>query len=213
MPLPICAVALILLMDVSASVNDEGYRMQQVGTAKALLSPDVQSQVRGGAPIAVEVIQWDTTQRIVVPWRILSDAADVQAFSNVVAGTARTNPDGFAYTYMKSAITFASKTLEEAPCDATRQVIDVSGDGKDNEPDIEETGMNLARANAAQHGVTINGLPIVNDEPDVASYYQDHVVTPDGFVVEADGFDDVERAMRRKLFAEIAGVKPAFSWA
>jgi Ca-activated chloride channel homolog len=212
MPPIACAVALILLMDVSASVNADGYHLQQEGTAKAFLSSDVQAQVRGGAPVAVEVIQWDATQRIVLPWRILSDGKDVQAFSSDIARAERTY-DGFGFTYLHSAITFGTKAMEDAPCATERHVIDISGDGKDNQPGGEENAMSIARTSATDHGVTINGLPIINNEPDVVAYYQDNVVTPDGFVVQANGFEDVERAMRRKLFAEIAGVRPSFSWA
>ena len=62
-------------------------------------------------------------------------------------------------------------------------------------------------------GVTINGLPIVNDRPnfgvqrgrDLVPYYRDAVIGgPGAFLVVADDFEAFGTAVRRKLIQEIA---------
>ncbi len=91
--------------------------------------------------------------------------------------------------------------MNRAPCEASRKVIDISGDGRNNDGSVSPDDMRIiARAN----DVVINGLPIRGDEPDVADYYREHVVTEDGFVTEAKSFDDFAAAIRTKLLTEIS---------
>jgi hypothetical protein len=71
------------------------------------------------------------------------------------------------------------------------------------------------RDRALAGGIVINGLPIINDRPqvygyppfpDLDIYYEDCVIGgPGAFVVVADGFKDFARAVLRKLVTEIAG--------
>jgi hypothetical protein len=82
-----------------------------------------------------------------------------------------------------------------------RKVIDISGDGRNNDGRMAPDDM---RRRARSRGVTINGLPILGDEPDVADYYRTHVVTEDGFVIEAKSFDDLAAAIRYKLMMEVS---------
>lgn len=203
----LCSVALVLLQDVSGSVNDDRYKLQRDGTADAFLSPDVMQSVRPDAPLAITVIEWSSSQQTVVPWRILRSTADLQKARNDLAQAPRVSS---ALTGLGDALAAGVKAFESAPCDAERQVIDISGDGATN------TGQDPAPARAAAQkaGITINGLPIWNEgEPLIADYYRNSVVTPDGFVVEAHGFADVARAMTHKLSAEISGILPTTEWA
>jgi hypothetical protein len=67
-------------------------------------------------------------------------------------------------------------------------------------------------------GIVINGLPIINDRPningyprlpDLDLYYEDCVRGGAGsFIVVAHGFEDFAQAILRKLVTEIAGRTP-----
>ncbi len=109
---------------------------------------------------------------------------------------------------MSGGIEFSRRTLAEAPWEATRRVIDVSGDGVNNSgPPVEE-----ARDRAVAEGI-INGLPILNDHPTFGrmppvpldEYYRESVIGgPESFVIAVEEFDSFGVAVRRKLIREIA---------
>jgi len=111
------------------------------------------------------------------------------------------------------------RVLAECPFETTRRVVDVSGDGPNNNgPPAEGERDQLVEA-----GVTINGLPIVNERPNfgvqpgagLEAYYRNAVIGgPGAFLVVAQDFESLGAAIRRKLIQEIAGrdedVVPAF---
>ncbi len=194
-----CAVALLLLVDVSGSVSPENHRLQREGIAAALRAPALARVVEADAPLAVSLIEWDSTQATVLPWRVLSSAHDLDSAAAAVLEAPRAGEYGS--TYLGDAIAAGIAALADAPCQADRLVLDVSGDGASN----GGADPAAARDRAGALGIQINGLPIVTpSEPGVADWYRDHVATPDGFVIVADGFNDVARAMRRKVVLEIA---------
>ena len=90
-------------------------------------------------------------------------------------------------------------------------MLDISGDGRNN------SGGNLgpARARALALGITINGLPIMNDRPNpyglpidrkLDEYYKTKVIGGRGaFIIVAKGFEAFAEAIRAKLVREIAG--------
>ena len=80
-------------------------------------------------------------------------------------------------------------------------VIDVSGDGSGNSTlDV------AARNRAVANGVTINGLPIGGTS--LQSYYQNYVITSDGFVEAAANFTDFNDAVRNKIRIETGTIDP-----
>jgi hypothetical protein len=59
-------------------------------------------------------------------------------------------------------------------------------------------------------GITINGLAILNEEPELDRYYGESVIGGDeAFVVTAADYDDFARALRAKLVREVAGARMA----
>lgn len=195
----LCAVALALLVDVSGSVSAEHHRMQRQGIASALREPAMARVVEGEGPLALSLIEWDSTQTTVLTWRVLRSTADLHAAAAEIEAAPRAGV--FGATHVGEAIEAGLAAMERAPCQADRAVLDVSGDGESNGG--RDTG--TARDRAAALGVQINGLPIVTvAEPALADWYRAHVATPDGFVIVADGFENVARAMRRKIVLEVA---------
>jgi len=88
-------------------------------------------------------------------------------------------------------------------------VIDVSGDGANN----QGRPVTQARDAALAEGITINGLPIINErpnpfgrvEPPLEEYYIENVICGEGaFVIRADDFQSFGNAVMAKLIREIA---------
>lgn len=192
-----CALALVLLLDVSLSVHPNDYVLQRDGVAQAFADASVQQIIHREGGIAITVIEWATQQRVVIPWRHVTHITQVQQFSQEVALLQRSMS---GYTGIGDAIQAGMDSLVNVPCEPERIVFDVSGDGVNNQGPIAE----IARDAAQAQGIQINGLPILNNpEIDLESYYRSSVITSDGFVVVADGFGDFSRAIRRKLVMEI----------
>ena len=94
-----------------------------------------------------------------------------------------------------------------------RRVIDISGDGPNNNG-APVTG---ARDEALEKGIIINGLPIMVKEPSYSTmdidnldwYYEDCVIGgPGSFVVSIKDRDKFKEAIRTKLLLEVAGRTP-----
>ena len=104
-------------------------------------------------------------------------------------------------TSISGAIDYAMTLFPKSPFRAPRRVIDVSGDGSNN----RGRSVTLARDEAVDAGVVINGLPILALEPDLGRYYQNSVIGgPGAFVVTAKDFETFGEAILKKLIAEIA---------
>lgn len=204
-------LVLVLAMDVSSSVDHREFDLQKHGMALAFRHPLVAKAISEGhhKRIAVATVQWAgyTEQRIVLPWRVIGSAAEAIAYAKRLETMGRAYPDGA--THIKGIIQFGSEMALSAPFSALRRVIDISGDGVDNvsgpPPAAARTAaVRAARTAAVRAGVTINGLAIANEVPDLTSYYRDAVIGgPSAFVLTARNYDDYPRAILRKLIREI----------
>jgi hypothetical protein len=193
-----CALALVLLLDVSASISSERFALQRDATAAALRDPAVQHAIVAQAPIAATVLQFGSGAWVAVPWRRIADAVDAAQFAAALATMPRM---GGGATHVGDAIAAALVALDGAPCPFERAVIDISGDGAGN-GGVPPAG---PLAEAAERGITVNALPIVTDaEPELEAWFRANAITPDGRVFPADwaGF---ARAIRAKLVFEVAG--------
>lgn len=206
---------LVLAVDVSRSIDDDEARLQRQGYIEALANPRVLAAIRAGTSGAiglayVEWAGWDY-QRLVVPWARIGGEADARRFGEAIAEAPRV---AMRWTSVSGALSFSLDALAAAPFEGTRQVIDVSGDGVNNSGPPAE----LYRDRAVASGITINGLPIINDRPTFGRlppvpldvYYRDSVIGGAGaFLVVAEDFDDFRKAVLRKLVREIAAVQPS----
>lgn len=211
-----CRLALVLAMDVSASVDAGEFALQQRGTALALLSPSVQGALLGdpGAPVAIAVFLWSGVddQEVIAGWTVIDGAATLEAFAARIAA----HPRGAARsgrTATGSALMHAERLMRSAPpCE--RQVVDLATDGTFNAGIAPEA----VRAQPAFADITVNALAIAGGQvPDwrddgtvetaLAAYLERFVIHgPGAFVEDAQGYDDFERAMTRKLERELAGM-------
>ena len=205
-------VLLVLAVDVSRSVDEDEAKLQREGYRSAVSDPAVVEAIRGGmiGALGLAYVEWAGAeyQKLVLPWQRIRTMADAQGWSEKLAEAPRAS---LSWTSISGAIDFSRKVMAEAPFEGTRKVIDVSGDGVNNSGGPVEA----ARDRAIADGITINGLPIVNDRPTFGrmppvpldEYYRDSVVGGNGaFVIVAEDFNSFGQAVKRKLIREIAAL-------
>ncbi len=194
---------LALAVDVSGSVDHTEFALQVQGLSVAFRHPSVAAAIEatGPAGIAVAVVQWSCPgrQARVVDWTWLRSAADARRLAGRIAAMGRR----FAgETSIEFALRFAMRELAANDYNARRSVIDISGDGRSHQGD-DTAGV---RDRVVAAGITINGLAILNEAPDLDSYYREAVVGgPGSFLMIADDYQDFVTAIRRKLVREIGG--------
>lgn len=209
-------IELVLAIDVSGSIDPTEAKLQRQGYVAALTHPRIIEVITRGflGRIAVTYFEWAGAdyRRPIANWAAIEDRASAQAF---VDSLTEAEISIGRRTSISGAIRFAIPLFKDNGYEGTRRVIDISGDGANNSGVL----VNLARDVAVDEGITINGLPIVNDRPnrfgfpqlkDLDEYYIHCVVGGTGaFIVVAHGFDAFAEAIRRKLILEIAGVMPS----
>lgn len=213
------ALELSLAIDVSGSVNAAEFDLQRNGYRNAFLDATVQANIlshTAAGGVAVNVIQFGTHAQQVIGWTLLTDVTSIDAFAatlgamtRAAVGTGTNNQDGMA---------LARNSMGNNVYQGARRVIDVSGDGIQNvdpvcNPDPPYNAPcavpQAERDAAAAAGITINGLTIEDGTygaNGLTTWYSTNIVTADGFVVKAVGFDDFERAAIAKIGREIVTV-------
>jgi hypothetical protein len=198
-------IALVLAVDVSSSINEQRFGLQREGIARGLESREILEAIAGGPHQTIElaIIEWSERQHVVVDWTIIRSRTDLDAVLKALRTSPR--PDVGFKTNVAASIVNAAGMFETMPLAADRKIIDVSGDGQQNEGKL---AAELARDEAVAQDITVNGLPITSgEEPEVDAWYRTHVVGGDGaFMVVANGHDGFADAMRKKLSLEVAGV-------
>ena len=203
-------VSLVLAVDISRSIVESDARLQRDGYRSALLDHQVQDAIHGGTvgAIAVAYVEWAAfeAQDLLIPWTRIASPADAQAWGDTLAAKPWSSR---SWTSLSGALRFSGDVLGQCPWEGTRQVVDVSGDGVNNNgPDPASF-----RDALVDRGVVVNGLPIVNDRPrwgrpngaELVPFYRESVAGGEGhFVIVAEGFDTFADAIRRKLVQEIS---------
>ncbi len=200
-------LALVMAVDVSASINDERFKLQREGIAEGLTSRAVLDAVAAGPRQTIElaIVEWSEQQSVLVDWTVIRGRAELDAV--VDALRAKERPQVGWRTNVGGGIAKAAALFDTAPLVADRSVIDVSGDGQHN---IGKLTAEDARDVAVANDITINGLPITSgEEPEVDVWYKQHVVGgPGAFMIVANGHVNFADAMRMKLALEVAGQVP-----
>jgi Protein of unknown function (DUF1194) len=206
-------LALVLAVDISNSMDLEEQELQRSGFVEAFRSPLVHEAIRGGTlgRIAVTYMEWAGTgrQTVVVSWMTIEGAEGAVEFAEQLA---RAPIQRGPRTSISGAIDFGVKLLDESGVEPLRRVIDVSGDGANN----QGRPVTLAREAALARDITINGLPIMlkraNSFWDVAKldvYYRDCVIGgPGAFMIPVRERQHFAEAIKTKIIREIAAVDP-----
>jgi Protein of unknown function (DUF1194) len=155
-------IELVIAVDVSYSMDLDEIAVQREGYAQAIVSKEFLQALKTGPnrKLALTYFEWSASsdQKIIIPWRLIdgpeaADAVAAEIMNTPVRRGSRTSISG--------AINFAMPLFDENPYQGLRRVIDISGDGPNNNG-VPVAG---ARASALEKGITINGLPIMVKEP------------------------------------------------
>ncbi|NNM71095.1 DUF1194 domain-containing protein [Enterovirga aerilata] len=209
-------LALVIAVDVSFSMDPDEQTLQREGFIEAFRSPIVHDAIRRGAVgrIAVSYMEWAgaSDQRILLPWTILEGADTANAFAEALS---RKPTRRASRTSISGAIDYSVRMQDESGVSALRRVIDVSGDGPNN----QGRAVLASRADAIARGITINGLPVMLkdagyfDIQDLDTYYRDCVIGGQGaFMVPAKDKAQFRDAVKTKIIMEIAAApSPGFA--
>lgn len=203
---PAVDLEIVLAVDASGSVDEDEWRLQMDGIAGALRDPAVQAAILGGpsGAIAAAIVVWAdaTVPKQESDWAVLDSPAAIEGFARTVERMPRKVVGG---TGLGDGLAVALDMIRYNGIEAPRQVVDVSGDGKETPPRDEIAILiGQARGIAQQRGVTVNGLAILADEPELDRWYRNNVIAgPSSFVMTATDYRDFARAMREKLLREI----------
>jgi hypothetical protein len=207
-------VELVLAVDVSYSMDMDELAVQREGYAQAIVSKEFLQALKAlpNGKISVTYFEWAASndQKIVIPWRVIDGPETADAVADEILKTPIRRA---SRTSISGAIYFAMPLFENNPYPGLRRVIDISGDGPNN------NGLPVApaRDEAVSKGIVINGLPIMVKEPSYSTmdienldwYYEDCVVGgPGSFVVAIKDRDKFKEAIRTKLLLEVAGLTP-----
>jgi hypothetical protein len=208
--LPPVDLELAIAVDVSYSMDIDELVVQREGYAQAIVSKEFLQALKAGpnGRLAVTYFEWSASgdQKIIMPWRLIDGPESADA---VAAAIMQTPVRQGTRTSISGAIKFALPLFDENPYRGLRRVVDISGDGANN----EGGPVTDARDAALEKGVTINGLPIMMkpnssmmDIDDLDLYYEDCVIGgPGSFVVAVKDRAKFKQAIRTKLALEVAG--------
>ena len=210
-------LALVLLTDVSRSMDDREYDMVKEGYKAAFSDPEViQAVLANSRGVAVTYVEFSGKDEFIIVkgWDVLTDAASAHAFGEAVAATPRTSSGG---TALAPSLRKAADMLKSTDLGNARRVIDLASDHP------HDGGRSAtARDAAVAAGITINALPIVDGRPivaydghltyatqqwgfeDTVAFYRKHVIGgPGSFLVEARTYAAFGEALKRKLLREL----------
>ncbi|WP_299785339.1 DUF1194 domain-containing protein [uncultured Marivita sp.] len=198
---------LVLMVDVSRSMTERELEIQRRGYAEALRSDAVFAALQSGLlqSVAVTYVEWAGTQEVVIDWRVLQTRADLDAFADIL--TSRFDP-ALRRTSISEALIFGAELIDTNIYAGLRRVIDISGDGPNNQGRHVER----ARDTVLSKGIVINGLPLLTREgmdsawhlENLDVYYENCVIGgPGSFVIPVFDWDDFAEAVQRKLVLEM----------
>ncbi|MEM9277069.1 MAG: DUF1194 domain-containing protein [Pseudomonadota bacterium] len=208
-------VQLVLAVDVSRSMSPLELEIQRRGYAEALVSDEVISAIQSGllGRVAITYMEWAGafSQRIVVDWSMISSRAEAQVFADKLTAHFE---DSLRRTSISGGLEFAATLFDRNGFTSNRRIIDVSGDGPNNQgrPVLQ------ARNDVLEKGIVINGLPLMTKEgvggflsiDDLDEYYSNCVIGgPGSFMLPVLSWEQFPTAVRQKLILELANRKPA----
>ncbi len=193
-------LAMVLAVDGSASVTYEEFGLIAGGMAAALRDPTVAAGLTGASILSLLLWSGAGQQDIVTGWTMIATAADLADFADGLDNMPRTVKAG--QTAIGEALLASLTLLAKVPAIPRRNIVNVIGDGRSN--DGIAPGPVRDRMVAAD--ITINGLCILHEEPDLLAFYTREVIGGAGaFAVTCRDYKDFTEAMRQKLTREIKG--------
>jgi hypothetical protein len=203
--------AIVFAVDFSSSIDPDTADLQRKGHAAALTSPEILAAIARNYRrcIAVTYFEWSSPgrARIVLPWTRICGRDDAETAARIISdrGDTGREPRARAGTSISSAIDVGRLLLDQFPGTADRKVIDISGNGENN----DGLPVGPSRSSALAEGLTINAIaiPAKDEVPGcaLAAYFAENVIGgPQAFVMSPTGPGDYAMALRRKLVTEVS---------
>ena len=206
---------LVLAVDTSGSIDLEEARLQRDGYIAALGDDRVISTILSGplGRVALSYVEWGGAeqQSTLIDWTLIDDKESARGFAARLVSAPNVRA---TRTSISAAMDYIVPMFASNEFVGSRRVIDISGDGPNNSGRL----VNLARDWAVASGITVNGLPVINDRPnryglpglpDLDLYFENCVIGgPGAFYLVADDFNAFAATILRKLILEIAGRRP-----
>lgn len=191
---------MVLAVDGSASVTFEEFGLIAGGMATALRDPAVVAGLAAGSMLSLLLWSGTGQQDIITGWTRIASSQDVLAFAEEIDNMPRTVKPGA--TAIGEALLASLTLLARLPGAVRRSIVNVIGDGRSN----DGVAPGPIRDRMAQADITINGLCILHEEPDLLAFYTQEVIGgPAAFAVTCKSYSDFSQAMRQKLTHEIKG--------
>ncbi len=193
-------LAMVLAVDGSASVTYDEFGLIAGGMATALRDPTVTAGLTGHSMLALLLWSGTGQQDVITDWTRITTAGDLSAFADSVDNMPRTVKAGA--TAIGEALLTSLTLLAKAPAIPRHSIVNVIGDGRSN----DGIAPGPIRDRMAAADITINGLCILHEEPDLLTSYTEEVIGgPGAFAVTCAEYKDFTEAMRQKLTREIKG--------
>ena len=207
-------IELVLAVDTSSSMDYSEQILQRDGYVAAFRSPEVLRVILSGyhKKIAVTYLEWGgaSRQKIVIPWTLIDSPQSAHDFADRLA---KPTPVSSDRTSISNALLTARDLLLTNRFEGTRMVVDVSGDGPNNDGPY----VNIARDHLLKDGIIINGLPILAkptylgfgiDRLDI--YYQECVIGGESsFMIPVYDWSEFPKAIRKKIVLELSNNRPS----
>lgn len=206
-------VELVLAVDVSLSMDLDEQALQRDGYAAAFRDPQIIAAIKANAHgrIAVSYVEWAGAGnlRLTIPWMLVDSEAAGEAFADRLM---KEPISRWRKTSISAGLLFAAKQFEGSNYRGERRVIDISGDGPNNDgPPVESV-----RDKLVAEGIVINGLPLLLKAPqgwfdlvDLDEYYEDCVIGGTGsFSIAVRKKEEFAQAVKRKILLEVSSLKP-----
>lgn len=207
-------IEIVLAVDASGSVDRNELLLQLDGIAAAFRDTAVHRAIRQGQHrrIMASMLIWSDAafSKFPTKWHLLESPASAEKFAQAVEDfrelTTGVSAIGGGGTGLGDGLAYALQMINGNGVEATRRIVDVSGDGRETTPWNKGAIMlPQARDIAATHDVAVNGLAIVLDVPNLDEWYRQNVILGAGsFVMKATDFNDFRRAIRKKLLRELS---------
>ncbi|WPZ35200.1 DUF1194 domain-containing protein [Thalassobaculum sp. OXR-137] len=196
---------LVLAVDSSASVDYTEFNLQLQGLTLAFEDEELANAIAAGplGAIAVTLVEWSSAERqeVSIPWTVIRNADDARAFAAEISAAPRQVITGA--TSISASVLYSAAMFDANGFEGTRKVIDLSGDGYNN----QGPALAVARDLVLERGITINAVAIENQVPGLGDYFEESLIGGFGaFMIRASDYEDYIGQIRRKLLREIQPV-------
>jgi Ca-activated chloride channel family protein len=183
-------------------VTYEEFGLMVGGLAAALRAPDIAAAFSAGPAGAslgaLLLFSGLGAHEVLVEWTRLSTADDITGFADAVENVPRIVRPGL--TAIGEALRAAEDLLRLTPAQPSRRIIDVVGDGRSN----DGASPGPIRDRIVASCVTINGLCVLHEEPDLQAYFTAEVIGgPGAFALVCQDYASFAEAIRQKLQREL----------